>query len=150
MGEVEIKSNARNVSSVLNNALRRALKIIGMKAESYAKLRCPADTGLLRNSITFALGGEAPNIQTYMNDGHDKTGKEVPVVTGTYEGTADNDTGSEMSLYVGTNVKYAPYQEMGHHTVNGGWVPPQEFLRPAMMDHLDEYANVIKTETSKI
>lgn len=33
-------------------ARAKALEIIGGKAESYAKKRCPVDTGNLRNSIT--------------------------------------------------------------------------------------------------
>lgn len=143
MSRTEIeKDNSQSVNAKVEAALKRALTKIGMMAETYAKMLCPVDTGLLRNSITFALDGEQANKTTYMND--------EGTVTGTYEGTAPEETGTQMTLYVGTNVQYAPYQEFGHHTVKGRWIPPQAFLKPAMENHQKEYEQVIKAETRNI
>ena len=142
MGQIEIKSNARAARSAMENALRRALRIIGMKAESYAKQLCPVDTGLLRNSITYALDGEPP-----ANPGYgDNKGEQ----TGAYTGAADPEPDGKMSVYIGTNVEYAPYQELGHHTTTGAWVNPRPFIRPAMENHLDEYKRVIQAEARKV
>lgn len=59
---------------------------------------------------------------------------------------------------IGTNVEYAPYVELGHHQTPGryvpaikkrlkkSWVPGKPFLRPAIENHQDEYAFIIKTE----
>ena len=108
---VVFTSHAFDALTAEGKAKRRALEIIGGKAESYAKRLCPVDTGRLRNSITH---------QQF-----------------------DDDT-----EVVGTNVEYAPYVELGHHTSSGGNVPPKPFLRPAAEGHTAEYKNIIKVEMS--
>ena len=52
--------------------------------------------------------------------------------------------GSEMAI--GTNVEYAPYQELGTSKMHN-WKGP--YLRPALLNHISEYQNIIKTEMSK-
>jgi HK97 gp10 family phage protein len=52
MGSVSVISHRKAVESAVEAAIARALEICGGKAESYAKLLCPVDTGRLRNSIT--------------------------------------------------------------------------------------------------
>lgn len=77
----------------------------------------------------------------------------------------DDDT-----VYVGTNVEYAPYVEFGTgkfaeggggrptpwsyqddkgnwHTTNG--MKPQPYLKPAIENHLDEYKQYLKDELQK-
>ena len=61
---------------------------------------------------------------------------------------------TEDSVYIGTDVKYAPYVEFGHLQEVGRFVPkikkrlvkPQApaypFLRPAIEKHLDEYKRI--------
>ena len=51
---VQYTSHAQEALSGMKRAKARALEIIGGKAETYAKKRCPVDTGNLRNSITHA------------------------------------------------------------------------------------------------
>ena len=46
------------ITGEVAGACRRALEICGGMAESYAKMRCPVDTGNLRNSITHQLEGD--------------------------------------------------------------------------------------------
>ena len=58
MGQIEFKSNAKDVLEAMQKARTRAMEIIGGKAESYAKALCPVDTGNLRNSITHAQQDE--------------------------------------------------------------------------------------------
>lgn len=50
-------SNAKQVTDAVDAAVSRALEICGGKAESYAKMLCPVDTGNLRNSITHQRTG---------------------------------------------------------------------------------------------
>ena len=51
--DIEIKSdNTESVLSELADKVSTALEMCGMQAENYAKMKCPVDTGLLRNSIT--------------------------------------------------------------------------------------------------
>lgn len=139
--DIEVTNN--NIKEVLNEleeAEERALTIIGIKAEKYAKALCPVGTpestgkkgyrgGTLRNSITFNVNGDL--------------------------------------LMVGSNVEYAPYVELGtgpHFVpppqwetfttskgsgIGHGYVHPRPYLRPAIEDHLDEYRKIMHSEMGK-
>ena len=52
--------------------------------------------------------------------------------------TVDED---EPAAYIGTNVEYAPYQELG--TIH---IKAQPFLKPAVADHANEYRKIIENE----
>lgn len=52
MVSVKVKDNTDEVMAVRDKAVRKALEMIGLQCEGYAKLICPVDTGRLRNSIT--------------------------------------------------------------------------------------------------
>ena len=49
---VSFTSHKKEVMDAVQQAIDRGLEICGGMAESYAKRRCPVDTGNLRNSIT--------------------------------------------------------------------------------------------------
>ena len=134
-GNVEVVSYKRNVEQATEKALKKAARMIGGTVEGHAKEACPVDTGLLRNSITFAIGGQAPAITDYKSDTKDKDGNYT---TGNYDGEAPDDDAGEVTVYVGTNVQYAPYQELG--TVN---MDARPFLRPAMENFKDEIEQII-------
>lgn len=72
---------------------------------------------------------------------------------------------SGQAVYVGTNVEYAPYVELGtgkytqggrptpwvYQDANGNWHwtqgnPAQPFLKPAVADHAQTYRNIIEDE----
>lgn len=93
------KDNSKEVLSAFDEKVRDALELIGMEAEKHAKENCPVDTGLLRNSINFAVKG------------------------------------NEKSVYIGTNVEYAPEQEYYHKD-------KAHFLRNAATNHNDEYRKI--------
>lgn len=44
-------------------------------------------------------------------------------------------------VVIGTNVQYAPYQELGAPNAH---VPAHPFLRPALENHIGEYKNVLE------
>lgn len=49
------------------------------------------------------------------------------------------DDGSGVA-YIGTNVEYAPYVEMGTSRTT-----PQPFLKPAVADHASEYRRIVES-----
>lgn len=63
-----------------------------------------------------------------------------PVDTGNLRNSITHDTDDE-AAYIGTNVEYAVYVEMG--TVN---TPAQPYLKPAAADHIERYRNILKSE----
>lgn len=142
MSIVQITSHARSVESATEKALQRAARMIGGTVEGHAKELCPVDTGLLRNSITFAIGGQAPNITEYQSN---QQGEET--VTGKYDGTAPQDEDGQITVYVGTNVQYAPYQELGAPNIN---LPARPYLRPAMENFRDEIRQILEQQLKTI
>ncbi len=129
--------NTKEILDGLEDAVDKALTIIGIKAERYAKARCPVGTvkstgikgyrgGTLRNSITFSV--------------------------------------EDQILSVGTNIEYAPYVELGtgpyfeappeweqfdvpaSKGLGHGYVRPRPYLKPAIVDHIKEYENVLTNE----
>ena len=68
--------------------------------------------------------------------------KLAPVDTGNLRNgiTHDVDAG-EPAAYIGTNVEYAPYQELG--TIHMAAHP---FLKPAVADHANEFRKIFENE----
>ena len=122
MANVKVISHVSEVLTELDNAKDRALTTIGLLAERHAKEYCPVDTGRLRNSITFA---------TSKTQGEANKSPKKHAEPADYEmhGKPQKDT-----VVLGTNVGYAPYIEMG-----GSEKAPNGFLKPAIMNHMDEY-----------
>ena len=115
-----LEDHTDEVLNATDEGIERALEAIGIQVENYAKMKCPVDTGLLRNSITHAVGGKSPETTTYSsNNTHASTEKTKkagpagnpvnPTKTGSYSGTAPN----EKAVFVGSNVEYAAYVEVG-------------------------------------
>lgn len=63
-----------------------------------------------------------------------------PVDTGRLRNSITHTTDDE-AAYIGTNVEYAVYVEMG--TVN---TPAQPYLKPAATDHMEKYRSILKSE----
>lgn len=128
---VEVTSHRLEAIEIKNDGVNKALEIIGLTAERYAKELCQVDTGRLRNSISHQV---------------------------------DDNT-----VYIGTNVEYAPYLEFGTgkfaegggrptpwsyqdssgewHTTNG--MKPHPYLRPAIERHMSEYKQIVQNELNK-
>ena len=132
--DVRVVDNSDQFKKAMAEAVLRALETCGLVAEGYAKKLCPVDMGLLRNSITHALSGEAPAITEYESTKKDKTGAKK---RGSYSGEAP---GSKVPcVYIGTNVEYAAYVELGTSRQIA-----QPYLKPAVADHAKKYAQIIK------
>lgn len=133
----EIHDNSRNVKAAVDRAIQQALEMCGGIGESAVKQRLTdngsVDTGLLRNSITYAIGGQTPKIASYRANrakGISIKGKgkvKDDVVEGQYTGTAPEDEPGQHTVYIGTNVEYAPHVELG--TIKMAAKP---YLRPAV------------------
>lgn len=99
------QNNIGDVLSELQMKEAKALEMIGIKAEGYAKALCPVDTGNLRNSITHQVDLSVDGV------------------------------------YIGTNVEYGPYVELG--TVK---MKKRPYLRPAIDNHMAEYKHIVENE----
>ena len=132
-------SNVERVKKKTREALVLALRKIGLKAESYVMNLAPVDTGFLRNSITHGLGGLNTSKAVYEADD-----KERNPAIGKYKGRFPVDDENHVTLYVGTNVEYAPYQELG--TVK---MKAQPYLRPGIESNQAEFEQIIRDELEK-
>lgn len=86
-------------------------------------------------ALTRAL--EAIGIQA---EGRAKT--YCPVDTGRLRGSISHQRGSGMdrSVYIGTNVEYAPYVEYGTRKGHKA----HHYLQRSVENHLDEYKSILK------
>ena len=125
--EVKITDNSDEILSRMDTAIEVAFEKIGQVAEGYAKRLCPVDTGRLRNSITHATASY-PGIGTYQ----DNAGNEFN------DATADS-TPEKNAVYIGTNVEYAPYIELGTTRTKA-----QPYLKPAVVNHAEKYKKIFK------
>lgn len=116
-------------------AVDLALEECGSECERYAKMKCPVDTGLLRNSVTYAVHGHSPAETSYKADSGGRTGS--------YSGSAPD---GEQCVYVGTNVEYSAYVEMG----SSKHKDPKPFLKPALQDHMGKYKSIIQKHIDTI
>lgn len=131
----QIIDNSSQIIEAFKKQVENGLAAIGLKAEAYAKGDSPVDTGRLRNSITYATAKS-----------HDAGASRYSGLDGK-GGIADSSdwslraTPEEYSVYIGTNVEYAPEMEnydMAHRTGQA------HFLKNATSGHGDEYKTVME------
>ena len=68
--------------------------------------------------------------------------KLAPVDTGNLRNSITHEVDDgDPAAYIGTNVEYAPYQELG--TIH---MKAQPFLKPAVSDHANTYRKIIEKE----
>ena len=118
---IQIKSDkSKEAIEAMKRQLQNGLMACGTIAEGYAKDESPVDTGRLRNSINWAIRGDSGK-----GEGRD-TPKAQP---------------EEATVYIGTNVEYAPqveFMDISHKTGNA------HFLRNAFTNHTEEYEKTIE------
>lgn len=132
------------IKEQLSLALEKAFTEIGLMCSGYAAANAPTDTGLLKNSITYAVDGHSVAKGSYEAD----TPKDGRASSGSYAGGKVGNN-LNMGVTVGTNVEYAPYQEYGTSKMNAA-NDGRGFLRPAYEEHLNEYEQVLKNELGTI
>ena len=142
--EIKVEKDLREqLLKATEEQIALALEACGSEVERNASDYCPVDTGFLRNSITYALDGEAPKKTTYKADRADKSGK---IKTGSYSGEADEEPSGKRSVIIGSNLPYARKMEFGGSKVKA----PNGYLRIAITEHLDQYKNAIASALKQI
>lgn len=114
--EVNVTSNRDLIEQASAEAIARALEAIGLQAEGYAKDE-------LSKPKPHSDGTTRPNVDT---------GRLRNSITHSYDSF-------EQKAYVGTNLSYAAYVEMG--TSKSKAYP---YLKPAIVNHIDEYKQMVE------
>lgn len=109
---VDVSSNKDDVLKELQDKLAMALETIGLKAEGYAKGYCPVGTPE-STGIPGYIGGTLRNSISHADDGE--------------------------AAYIGTNVEYAPYVELGTR-----YMHPRHFLKKTAENHAEEYRETVE------
>lgn len=132
-----INDNRKEVLDELEQVIKRALTDVGIEAVDniVSKGNFPVDTGLLRNSITFAVSGEAPQISSYRADKPRKGSSTIE--SGMYTGSAPND--KNKAVYIGTNVHYAKYVQYGTSKMVA-----RDFMNAPLKANLKHYKEIIE------
>lgn len=151
MSDVKINDHSEEYKKAMQEAVGAALEAIGIQAEGYAKLELEnnprrIDTGLLRNSITYAVSGQPAAIHSYHGDNPSKYSKKEAVPIGFYNGVAPDDSDDKKAVYIGSNVQYAPYVHEGTGGIFGLFfkkMKPNRFLKNAIQKHTDEYKAIV-------
>lgn len=131
MNSVKIVSNVDAVKQELENRIDAIMEGVGLQAEGNAITEITrmgaVDTGRLRNSITFA---------TINRQGSANTQGGTPAKPDDY---AQKGTAEHGSVYIGTNVEYAPYIELGARRM-----APRPFLKNAIANYSQEYKRIME------
>ena len=128
--DVKVESHVSEVLEEFKNSKQRALEIVGMKAEGYAKGLVRVDTGRLKNSITHAVKETQGRTFAYSDD--QRKGYSYKMDSGL----------DDSSVAIGTNVEYAPYQEFGTSME----IAHRPYIKPAIMEHINEYKSIFENE----
>lgn len=120
--------NSPMVIEETKKQVKKGLVSWGTIAEGYAKEDAAVNTGRMRNSITWAIKGQQspPNTNKNSQGGADAAPDDYRTLS----------TPAEGEVYVGTNVEYAPGQELHDMVHRSG---KAHFLRDAIAKHIDEY-----------
>ena len=135
--------NIEQAKQEIQQRARKALTAVGIQVSSLARTeiqKSPSriDTGLLRNSITYALDGEGTAIGSYSADKASRySGKTPP--SESYSGTTPKEPEGRQAVYVGTGVKYAIYVHEGTDRM-----APNRFLKNAVENNQGEIRGIIQ------
>ena len=109
MAKVDFTDNSKEFIDELKSKAQAALEPCGLMAEGYAKMN-------LQKPKAHSDGTSRPNVQS-------------ATLVNSISHAVDGE-----SAYIGTNVEYAPYVEMGTSKSR-----PYPYLQPAVQDHESEY-----------
>lgn len=127
-----VKDDSIKCIKLKDKAVLLALTEMGLEMERSAKQHeTRVDTGLLRNSITYALDGSGAAIGEYHAD---KGGG-----SGSYSGTTPAEGGGKRAVYVGTNVEYAGFVENGTSKMTA-----TPFIGPAVNGQNGKFAAILE------
>lgn len=141
-------SHRQEIIDAKDEAVKRAMIQIGMAAETYAKGICPVGTpestgrkdkktGKVYPNKGY-IGGTLRGSITYATEEQHSTG-QAPAKGADYKMLA---TPEKERVYIGTNVEYAAYVEMGTVKMK----KPKPYLKPAIANNAAEYQSIIERE----
>lgn len=110
--QVKVVDNSAEVLSALDAQVSAALEAIGLQAEANAKVE-----------VTRAVYDTPESKSGYVR-------------TGALRNSITHDSDSE-AAYVGSNIEYAPYVEMGTSKMAA-----RPFIQPAVESYMDEYKGI--------
>lgn len=110
---ISVKSNADIFRNALPAQIGQALEAIGLTAEKHAVEEISKVVYDTPESPNYVRTGRLRNSISHARD--------------------------DTSAYVGTNVEYAAYVELGTSKMK-----PRPYLRPAAANHADEYKQIVK------
>lgn len=133
MADVNITNNSDEFRRELEKKVDKALEMIGLQAEGDAKLELEnaprrVDTGRLRNSITYAHRNRSGFTNQYSDDDGTPYSDDV--------GQVDQE---DKSVYIGTNVEYAPEIHEGRPGLD-----PNRFLKNAVQKNESTFKRMIE------
>lgn len=127
--QVRMNSHKDEFLKAEEEAIDRAMEMIGLQMEGYAKEALTAskavDTGRLRGSVTYATVNSHSSGQS-------------PAEGSDY---ATHGTPERGEVVIGTNVEYAPYIEFGTSKMAA-----RPYLRNTVQGHHDEYRAMILSQ----
>lgn len=139
VSNIKITDNSKEILAMMASRTDKILEAIGQQAAKNCRENMRAtdaiDTGLARNSVTYAVSGKSAAIETYKAD-KPRKGK-TNIETGSYSGTAPNDLLGKKAVYVGSNVEYFKWIENGTKRMK-----PRPNLKRAVEEHKDQYKNI--------
>lgn len=141
---LRLVDNSDQVREASEEQILRGLKAIGLQCVSHAKLELEnaprrIDTGLLRNSLTYAPSGENTAISSYHGDNPSQHSNAQVIPSGSYSDKAPDDTKLHKAVYVGTNVEYAEYVHEGTRSML-----PNRFITNAVQGHQVEFKDIMR------
>lgn len=140
MSDVRIDDHSDEYMKEVSEAIERGLlgagiHLAGEAQEELENSPRRIDTGLLRNSITYAMDGEAPGKKDYTSDDESESGS--------YSGTAPKERGNDRSVIIGTNVEYGIYVHEGTKRMK-----PNRFLKNAVERNKEQIKKYIEDAMS--
>lgn len=112
---VDIQDNTAQVLADFKNKKEKCLEMLGLQGERNAVIEI--------NKVVY----------------HAPESKSGYVRTGTLRNSLSHTSHGD-AAYIGTNVEYAPYVEMG--TIK---MKARPYLKPAVMNHVDEYKQIVQS-----
>ena len=112
--EVKVESNSAAVKEALSEQIEAALIAVGLAAETNAK-----------NEITKAVYNTPESKSGYV-----RTGRLRNSIANAHD---------EDSVYIGTNVEYAAFVEIGTTKMKA-----RPYLRPAATQHTEQYKELVE------
>lgn len=132
--KVDVEDNSPKVKEAFEDAIKKSLEDCGIKAQGYASAAAPIDTGRLAASITYNWSGRGGFLHNY----------QASVSKESFTQEVGGVDEFDHSVYIGTNVEYAPYVEVG---ANGR--TPWHYLKNSVANHVNEYKDIIQKVLKK-